>query len=135
MSEIKHKYFASIATKHSLACNYIITCSECNYIFVLPTSFLRIPKTQPHFITGMTCKCIALLFFLQTNIFRCYPRVGRTVYVKTQLGNNHVRVGSAWQKHLPTLNFSLAVTQDRRRCVLLAVQCRSARNINCRLFY
>jgi hypothetical protein len=21
-------------------------------------------KTQPHFITGMTCKCIALLFFL-----------------------------------------------------------------------
>jgi hypothetical protein len=35
-----------------------------SYLLVLPASFLRIPKTQQHFITGMTCKCIALLFFL-----------------------------------------------------------------------
>jgi hypothetical protein len=48
---------------------------------VLPTSFLRILKTQPHFITGITCKRIALLFFLQTNIFRGYPRVGCTVLI------------------------------------------------------
>jgi hypothetical protein len=27
----------------------------------------------------MTCKCIVLLFFLLTNIFRVYPQVGRTV--------------------------------------------------------
>jgi hypothetical protein len=34
--------------------------------FHVPTSFLRIPRTQPHFITDMTCKYeyIALLFFL-----------------------------------------------------------------------
>jgi hypothetical protein len=51
-----------------------------SYLFVLPTSFMRIPKTQPHFITGVTCKCIVLLFFLWTNIFRGYPRVGHTVY-------------------------------------------------------
>jgi hypothetical protein len=29
MSEIKHKYFASIATKYSLAYNYIITFTTC----------------------------------------------------------------------------------------------------------
>jgi hypothetical protein len=49
------------------------------YFIVLPTSFFRIPKTQLHFITGMTCKCIVILFFLKTNIFRGHPRVGRTV--------------------------------------------------------
>jgi hypothetical protein len=41
--------------------------------------FANSQNTQPHFITGMTCKCIVLLFILQTNIFRGYPRMGRTV--------------------------------------------------------
>jgi hypothetical protein len=35
MSEIKHKYFASIATKYSLAYNYIITFTTCSTYGVL----------------------------------------------------------------------------------------------------
>jgi hypothetical protein len=32
------------------------------------------------------CKCIVFLFFLKTNIFRGYPRVGRTVFFAQAYG-------------------------------------------------
>jgi hypothetical protein len=44
--------------------------------------FANSQNTQPHFITGMTCKCTELFFFLWTNIFWGYPRVGRTVILQ-----------------------------------------------------
>jgi hypothetical protein len=60
------KHLASLLTtdgkREQQALDYLYLI--LSYFFVLPTSFLRIPKTQPHFITDMTFKCIALLFFL-----------------------------------------------------------------------
>jgi hypothetical protein len=47
--------------------------------------FANSQNTRPHFITGMTCKCILLFSFCKPTFFRGYPRVRRTVLCKADM--------------------------------------------------
>jgi hypothetical protein len=69
-----HVWLTTRAASSWLSLSYLILSFRVtNFLFA------NSQNTQPHFITGMTSKCIVLLFFLWTNIFWGYPRVGRTV--------------------------------------------------------
>jgi hypothetical protein len=82
-----HLHFDVKASKHLaslLTTDWQRERQALDYLFILSFRvanflFANSQNTQPHFITGMTCKCIVLLFFLKTIIFRGYPRVGRAV--------------------------------------------------------